>query len=280
MPHNNNLIGAPTLRIWLLCALLLCGGLALSGCASGSGSNAAAGNGVGSAFSDSGYADGSIPSLDEDDEYLEATGAHQIIADPIEPWNRFWFSFNEGAYDYVLRPLNTGYMFITPQPVRTGIGNFFHNLKAPARIINCLLQGKGMEAGVEFSCFVFNSTAGLGGIFNPAKNLKKRVEPTGNEDGGQTLGVWGMGEGMYVVWPLLGPSNVRDTLGYGVSYLTNPVNYMVDSFDISLGIWALDTFNSLDGILDAYDEMRGMSVEPYTSVRDAYTQFRRAQIAK
>ena len=266
MPRKNNLGAFCSL---LLCVTALLGLLGLSGCSSGS---------ADSGFSNSGYSDGSVPSLDDDDEYLEATGAHQIIADPIEPWNRFWFHFNDTAYEF-LRPLHKGYVFITPQPVRSGIGNFFHNLGAPVRFVNCLLQGKGMEAGVELSSFVFNSTAGIGGLFNPAKNLKKKAEPTG-EDGGQTLGVWGLGEGMYIVWPLLGPSNVRDTLGMGLDYFANPTTYIIDSWEVSLGMRALDTFNSLDELLDTYDSMKGMSVEPYTSLRDAFTQFRRAQIAK
>ena len=229
-------------------------------------------------FANASQADSALPSLDDDDEYLDATGAHEIIADPLEPWNRFWFSFNDTAYDYVLRPLHKGYVFITPQPVRSGIGNFFHNLGAPVRMINCLLQGKGLEAGVELSTFIFNSTAGIGGLFNPAKNLEKKVEPTG-EDGGQTLGAWGLGEGLYLVWPLLGPSNVRDSLGMGLDYVMSPTTYL-DSQEINWGLRAINVFNSLDKLLDTYDSMKGMSVEPYTSLRDAFTKYRRAQIAK
>jgi phospholipid-binding lipoprotein MlaA len=230
---------------------------------------------------ESGYTSsgGALPSLDDDDIYLEATETQQIIADPLEPWNRFWFSFNDISYNYVLHPLNTGYIALMPQAARSGIKNFFHNLGAPVRMLHNLLQGKGQAAGVEFSSFVLNSIAGLGGLFDIASSHKKVVEVS-DEDGGQTLGVWGMGEGFYIVWPLLGPSNVRDSLGLGMDYFTDPKTYILDSWEISLGLAAVKIFNSFDELLDTYDTMKGMSVEPYSSLRDAYTQYRRAQIAK
>jgi phospholipid-binding lipoprotein MlaA len=220
-----------------------------------------------------------VPSLDDDDAYLEATETQQIIADPLEPWNRFWFKFNDISYNYVLRPLNQGYTTIVRKPVRTGIKNFFHNLGAPLRMAHNLLQGKGMAAGVELSSFVLNSTAGLGGIFDVAASHKKVVE-VHNEDAGQTLGVWGMGEGFYLVWPLLGPSNARDSLGMGIDYFANPQRYIIDDWEIEIGLAAINAFNSFDEMLDTYDKMKGMSVEPYSSLRDAFTQYRRAQIAK
>jgi phospholipid-binding lipoprotein MlaA len=229
---------------------------------------------------ESGYtAGGALPSLDDDDIYLEATETQQIVADPLEPWNRFWFNFNDITYNYVLHPLNTGYIAIMPQAARSGIKNFFHNLGAPVRVLNNLLQGKGLAAGVEFSSFVLNSVAGLGGLFDIASSHKKVVE-VNDEDGGQTLGVWGMGEGFYIVWPLLGPNNARDSLGLVMDYFADPKTYIIDSWEISLGLTAFKVFNSFDELLDTYDTMKGMSVEPYSSLRDAYTQYRRAQIAK
>lgn len=274
MPANRAICGV-LLLLLMSAALYGCGSQSVeSSLTDASSLDSPGGSSTGSSYSSS-----TVPSLDDDDEYLDATGAHQIIADPIEPWNRFWFKFNDVTYENVLSPLHKGYSFITPKPVRTGISNFFHNLKAPIRIVNCLFQGKGMEAGVEFSSFVLNSTAGIGGLFDVAKSHKKVVEPTG-EDGGQTLGVWGMGEGLYIVWPLLGPSNARDTLGMGMDYFMDPLTYAIDDWEIGLGVSAFRTFNDFDQLLDTYDTMKGMSVEPYTSVRDAYTQYRRAQIAK
>ena len=111
---------------------------------------------------------------------------------------------------------------MVPEFARAGVKNFFHNLKAPIRILSNLLQGKGMAAGVEASRFVMNTAFGFGGLMNPAKNSKPIVE-TDDEDLGQTLGTWGMGEGFYIVWPILGPSTVRDTVGFvGDSFLDAP----------------------------------------------------------
>ena len=222
---------------------------------------------------------GALLSLDDDDEYLTSAGTAQVIADPLEPWNRFWFSFNDGLIDYVLRPAHAGYRAITPEFFRQGVSNFFHNLKFPVRFINCLLQGKGMEAGVELSSFIFNTTMGLGGLFDLASGHEKVVE-THDEDGGQTFGVWGVGEGFYIVWPVFGPSNVRDTLGMGLDYLLNPTNYLLDSWEAKLALSITGAFNNIDKTITAYDSLKGISIEPYTAIRDGYTQLRRAQIAK
>ena len=230
-----------------------------------------------------GRSDGAYPSLDEDDEYLEAAGAHKLVPDPLEPWNRFWFSFNDYAYEYVFRPLHKGYALIVPQPVRRGIGNFFYNLRAPVRVVNNLLQGKGKAAGAEFSSFLVNSTVGFGGFFDVVKKEREAVVKD-NEDAGQTLGVWGMGEGFYIVWPLLGPSNVRDSLGMGIDFFLGGTYYLkrgiLNSWEQEFALAAFRVFNDFDRLLDAYDSMKGMSVEPYSSLRDAYTQHRRLLISR
>lgn len=219
-----------------------------------------------------------VPSLDDDDEYLDSTGFDQVIADPLEPWNRFWFGFNDVVIEYVGRPVYKGYAFVTPSFMRQGVSNFFNNLAFPVRFVNCLLQGKGTEAGVEFSSFIMNTMAGVG-FFDVASHYEKAAYPD-DEDSGQTLGVWGMGEGVYLVWPLLGPSNVRDTLGMGMDYFMRPGTYLIDDFWVGAGVTAFSVINDFDKTLDAYDTMKGMAVEPYTAIRDGWTQFRRAKIAK
>lgn len=251
-----------------LCLLLL----ALGGC-SKSGPEAA------EAAPDAPYAydDGDFY-YDDDDDYLDDTVV-QVIADPIEPWNRFWFTFNDYTYEYALRPLHKGYSMVVPKFARTGISNFFHNLGAPVRIVNNLLQGKGRVAGAELSSFLLNSTAGLGGLMDVTKKERQAVVKD-DEDGGQTLGVWGLGEGFYIVWPLLGPSNARDSLGMGMDYFASPSTYIIDEWEITLGARAFAVFNEFDEILSTYDTMKDMAVEPYTSVRDAFTQFRRSRIDK
>lgn len=222
---------------------------------------------------------GALPSLDDDDDFLDSIDTGSIIADPIEPWNRFWFGFNDILIENVVSPVHKGYRYITPEGMRTGVSNAYRNIKFPIRFVNCLLQGKGREAGVEFSSFMLNTTAGLGGIFDVASSHKKIVEPQ-NEDGGQTLGVWGVGEGFYIVWPLLGPSNLRDTFGLGIDYFANPLNYMFDSWEVDLAVSGYLIFNGLDETINAYETMKGIAVEPYTAIRDGYTQLRRAEIAR
>lgn len=217
------------------------------------------------------------PSLDDDEAYFnEDTGP--LVPDPLEGWNRAMYHFNDGLIDYVLRPAHKGYVYITPKPLRTGIRNVFHNLAFPARFVNNLLQGKGMAAGAEMSWFILNTTAGLGGLLDLSPQHPAKV-PVDEEDMGQTFGVWGIGEGMYIVWPFLGPSTLRDTAGMGGDYFLDPVTY-VEPWELSLGLSAGRAFNDLDNVLDLYDDMKKLAVEPYTALRNGYVQYRRAKVAK
>ena len=224
-----------------------------------------------------GDAFGAVRSLDDDDEaYLDAPG--HVVADPFEPWNRAVYYFNDAMLDYVARPAYKGYTYITPSFVRTGVKNAFHNLMFPVRFTNNLLQGKGMAAGVEMSRFVLNTTAGVGGLFDVAKHHKPIV-PVDEEDMGQTFGVWGIGEGFYIVWPVFGPSTARDSVGMVGDHFLDPITY-VQPWELSFGLTAGRTFNDLDEVLDLYDDLKRSAIEPYSSVRDAYVQYRRAKVAK
>lgn len=213
---------------------------------------------------------------DDDEAYLDV--AAQVIPDPIEGWNRAMFRFNDAAIEHVLRPAYSGYETVTPAFMRSGIKNFFHNLAFPVRFTNNLLQGRPKAAGVEMSRFILNTTAGLGGLFDVAKHHKPVVDVE-DEDLGQTLGVWGVGEGFYIVWPLLGPSTARDTAGMAGDYFLHPLTY-VRPWELSLGIKAAGTFNDLDEVLDLYDDLKRAAIEPYSSVRDAYVQYRRAKLTR
>ena len=214
--------------------------------------------------------------LDDDEHYLDAVA--KVVPDPIEGWNRAMFTFNDGFIEYVARPTYTGYEYITPGFMRTGIKNFFHNAAFPVRFVNNILQGRAKAAGVEMSRFVLNTTAGLGGLFDVASRHKPvvRVEP---EDFGQTLGVWGVGEGFYIVWPFIGPSSVRDTVGRAGDYFLEPTTY-IQPWELGFGVRAVGVFNGLDDVLDLYDDLKRAAIEPYSSVRDAYIQYRRAKISK
>lgn len=213
---------------------------------------------------------------DDDEHYLEAVG--RIVPDPIEGWNRAMFKFNDAVIEYVARPAYKGYEYVTPDFMRSGIKNFFHNAAFPVRFVNNLLQGRGKAAGVEMSRFILNTTAGLGGLIDVAKHHKPIV-PVEDEDLGQTFGVWGVGEGMYIVWPLLGPSTARDTVGMVGDYFLRPASY-IKPWEVGIAVRAVNTFNDLDEVLDLYDQLKSAAIEPYSSVRDAYVQYRRARIEK
>ncbi|HSJ48560.1 MAG TPA: VacJ family lipoprotein, partial [Gammaproteobacteria bacterium] len=135
---------------------------------------------------------------------------HQEIADPLEPINRAIYQFNDKVDEFVLKPVAEGYQRVTPKPVQKGVHNFFQNLEEPIVIVNGALQGKPRQAASDSARFFFNTTFGVVGLFDVATSMG---HPKHREDFGQTLGVWGFGEGWYLVLPLMGPSTVRDTSG-------------------------------------------------------------------
>lgn len=220
----------------------------------------------------------------DDDDYLDDYSASVVIWDPLEPVNRFWFNFNDIILEYAAKPVSKAYNFVVPETGRKGLKNFFYNLRAPVRFINCLLQGEGQKAGIEFSSFFMNTIFGFGGFVDMASQYKPAGIDT-NEDLGQTFGKWGMGEGLYLVWPFLGPSNVRDSLGgvgdYFMGYYTNPITQFGDfNWTVEVGISAVNALNSLGDIIKAYDAFKEIAVDPYSSMRDGITQLRRGNIAK
>lgn len=201
------------------------------------------------------------------------------IADPLEPWNRFWFGFNDIFYIHVAQPLYRGWSYIVPEKLRSGMSNLFYNTLFPTRFVNSLLQFRFMEAGVEFSRFMMNvmSTGGLG---NPART-KKTIVPvdSAGEDFGQTLGRWGMGPGFYIVWPFIGPSSLRDTVGRIGDIFTDPI-YYVQPWTLSYGSALGLRFNDVGEVLPAYTDLRSIAVDPYIAMREAYASMRRAQVLR
>ena len=199
------------------------------------------------------------------------------IADPIEPVNRAFFQFNDKVYHWVLKPVAVGYEATFSELVRVSVKNFFSNVKMPIRFVNSLLQGKFAGAGTELARFGINTTIGFAGFFDVAK-YKFDLEPS-DEDFGQTLGFYGLGGGMYIVWPLLGPSTLRDTVGMVGDAALNPVSY-ISPFEVPFSLRLTETVNSTSLDINAYDDLIAASVEPYTGVKDAYIQYRKNQIAK
>ena len=202
----------------------------------------------------------------------------------MEGWNRFWFGFNDVLLLKVVKPVYTGYTYITPSPVRTGLSNAFHNIQMPIRFLNCVLQGRFGEAWIEVGRFVVNTTAGFGGVFDVAKQSKPLI-PVDNRDAdfGQTLGVWGFGEGIYLVWPVVGPSTVRDTVGLAGDWTTSAFFWISEpigplelepALAASLGL----RFNDMGTVISTYESLKKSAVEPYIAARDAYVKYRRAGI--
>ena len=169
--------------------------------------------------------------------------------------------------------------------MRAGLKNVLKNLEFPARFINSILQGKLLAAGVEFQRFLVNSILGLGGFFNVTKD-KKTIVPVDEEgeDFGQTLGVWGFGPGIYLVWPILGPSTVRDTAGMAGDYLTDPLLFVPGTTSttdtVSLVAWVGLRVNDAGDTLDRYEGLKKMAVDPYSAMRDGYVKRRKARIAQ
>ncbi len=202
----------------------------------------------------------------------------QNISDPFEPWNRFWFGFNDIFFLYIARPLHQSYSYVVPEPVRNGLSNFFHNLLFPVRFVSSLLQGRPLAAGAEFSRFLINTTVGLGGFVDVAKHKKTIVplDPSG-EDMDQTFGVWGIGTGPYIVWPIIGPNTVRGTFGLVADYFLDPTYYFATPIGVTLGAGGL-RFNDLGPVLDLYADTKQVSVDPYIAVREAYAVYKQRQI--
>lgn len=199
------------------------------------------------------------------------------VADPLEPWNRLVFQFNDKLYFWLIKPVAKGYSMAVPEDFRYAISNFFHNITAPVRVVNCLLQGKLKSAGVEAVSFVLNTTGGVFGFYDFAgKDLKLRV--VDDEDLGQTLGNYGIGNGIYVVWPVLGPSTLRDTLGIVGDGFLDPVNYL--ELKSAMMVHSIEFTNKTSLHLGEYEDMKTSALDPYIALQDAYIQYRNKKIKK
>jgi phospholipid-binding lipoprotein MlaA len=196
--------------------------------------------------------------------------------DPYESFNRSMFAFNNGVDQAILEPAARGYRAVTTPTIREGVGNFTSNLREPVTAANQVLQGKPVQAAGTAGRFVINSTVGLVGIFDVASTMG--IQRT-TEDFGQTLGVWGVESGPYLVLPFLGSTSPRDLTGMGVDAALNPINYAEFDGDdtLRIGSAVLGGLNAREGALEATDSMRNQ-IDPYTTVRRYYVRNRAAQI--
>ena len=191
--------------------------------------------------------------------------------DPRDPWermNRSFYKFNDVLDRAIVKPTAKGYTHL-PQPMQTGVHNFFDNLNYPITIVNDLLQGQVVPFFSDIGRFVFNSTVGLGGLFDPATAAGMQKN---NRDFGQTLGKWGVPKGPYVVVPIFGPYTVRDGIGaVTVDYYANPSNYT--KFWISTSLWLVRGVDRRARLLPL-DATIQSAYDPYAFIRNAYLQNR------
>ena len=221
-----------------------------------------------------------------EDEFEDEFADNSILFDPLNGYNRLMTSFNDNAYTYLLKPSSKVYAAVVPEFLRIGIANAYHNIKFPIHFANNLLQLKFQNSVTELKRFVVNSTVGLLGLMDPAKEYM-HLEPH-EEDFGQTLGYYGVGSGFHVVLPLLGPSNARDILGLSVDTYISPLTnigaslrYKIPNSDKkSIFIWANDQINKNSLHSREYESAKKDALDLYTFLRDAYEQKRRAEIAK
>ena len=191
--------------------------------------------------------------------------------DPAEGWNRAMFTVNEGLDTVIAKPLAQGYDYVAPTPVKAVVGNFFSNIADVMIGVNNLLQGKPNDAFSDWGRFLVNTTVGIVGVFDIASEigLDKHYE-----DFGQTMGVWGVGEGAYLFWPVIGPRTVRDTAGWVVDSYTDPLwyTYPVDVRNTLVGIRYID---SRAALLPTDKIIEEGATDKYAYIRDAYLQHRR-----
>ena len=211
---------------------------------------------------------------------LAATNDSEEVNDPLEQVNRWIFAFNEFFQDFLLRPLSTLYNEAVPVVARTSISNFLNNLGSPVTFANNILQGDIDGAITTLGRFIVNSTVGIVGFADVAADSGFEGR---DEDFGQTLGVWGAGEGFYLVLPIFGPSNPRDLVGkFFVDPVFDPLNLYLANVNRDEEILARSAANGLDeyaGVVEELNQIKKTSVDYYATIRSLYRQKRKSEIS-
>ncbi len=204
--------------------------------------------------------------------------AENDVNDPLETMNRGIFEFNEFFLQWILGPISGVYKDFVPDPVRKSVGNILHLVASPIILANDLLQGEWKRAWITTQRTVVNATVGVAGTFDVAETLGL---PRHNEDFGQTLAVWGVGEGFYLVIPFFGPSNPRDGIGKFVDGYFHPLTRWADNTDreeITYGLFAASAVHDYSEIKDELDQIRKTSIDYYAAIRSMFRQKRAAEI--
>jgi phospholipid-binding lipoprotein MlaA len=232
------------------------------------------------AINDTGFEGNGASDFKLDDEW-DIENEPVLVNDPFVKYNRFMFRTNDKIYRYILTPLSKGYDFLVPKKVQGSINNFFHLSSTPKRLVNNFFQGKFKSSFVEMGRLLINVTVGVGGLFDPADRVFHLKQQS--EDFGQTLGHYGMGNGPYVILPVLGPSTFRDILGRNVDYFLDPF-YWLSQYDVE----PEDTFKAISYVKranklnrsarDNYNRVVESAIDPYIAVQNAFIQNQNQQI--
>ena len=202
------------------------------------------------------------------------------VNDPLESLNRSIFKFNEFLLTLLLRPISDAYNDNLPAVFRVGVKNFLANLSTPISVANHLLQGEPDEALRSVGRFVTNTIVGIGGIADVAAELGS---PSRKEDFGQTLSVWGVGEGIYLVLPIFGPSSPRDLVGkFIIDPYFNAAGNWISNTDRNSIDWSLKTSGGVSeyaGVVNELDQIKKTSIDYYAAVRSLYRQKRKSEIS-
>jgi phospholipid-binding lipoprotein MlaA len=205
-------------------------------------------------------------------------GDDAAVNDPYENTNRFFYKVNDTIDTYSLKPIAQGYVYVTPQPVRTGVHNLLSNLSSPALFANDVAQANPKRAGDTFMRFLINSTVGVVGVFDVAKSVGYRSHDT---DFGVTLGLWGVPEGPFLYLPILGPNSPRGVVGYAADAALDPFTYVPHGYGLVTFNWARYGLGAIDtraSLLADLDKVKANALDPYATFRSLYRQHVQSQI--
>lgn len=215
------------------------------------------------------------PSLSPEEDYTEYSSDKDSTSDPLEFFNRPMHSFNEKADKYFLKPVASAYKSVAPEVVEIGIRNFFSNIGEVNQIVNNTLQGNFSKATSSTGRLLMNSTFGLFGLVDVAS--KAGISKT-NTDFGQTLGYWGMDSGAYVVLPLVGPSTVRDSVGFSADMYVDPLRWSTDNEGVKNSLRFGRVVSTRAEYLELKDRFDSVSLDSYIAAREAYLANRQFKI--
>jgi phospholipid-binding lipoprotein MlaA len=212
-----------------------------------------------------------------------ATGPHAAIkggdpsqaADPFEPFNRAMLHVNDGIETVIAKPVDTVYRTVTPPFLRKGLSNAENNITSPVTFLNDILQGKPKRAGETLVRFLMNSIFGIGGLIDVAAG--EGIKPH-DEDFGQTLAVWGVKDGPYLVLPFIGPTTIRDGVGYGVDTVSDPLYWLINDKTTTYALFGAEILIDYDDNRDDLENLRKSSIDFYSALRSAYLQHRASEI--